>query len=469
MDLSATTTRRENNATRKLRGQPRGKLSQQERDRRRNEGLCFTCGKPGHMARDCKGKQYPSKQVNATTARAVCATDRRELDEDELERLGIHRQLGLTESDVEYLDEALERRSSGPEEENPEGDKDKTTSYPPSTSDESESSEDSESSSPPMRWVRPQEKEVWQCVRQTDQTNYYTKVNPGYTYRTCRFEGPREYHQGDEPELWKIYNVTYTDPMRVVFRTVGYMTLGQPEIVVEQLTHAEEIKDFSDVLEVEDIWEVVTTGRSPGTGSLCRIWARTITEQWQKSERALEMAEVHLCTFPVHVPHRLMSWTPTRRVWLNLYNKEIIIEGLGPERPRPQVIAATEGSGKFEILATLRGKKITIMLDTGATGNFISPRTVARINAPIRNIQPYVLTVVDGTEIAGNDGIITQEIVPSELKMKDGHTESVQFDIAPIGKFEAILGMPWIAQHNPDINWKKKTMSFSRCHCEGSQ
>jgi hypothetical protein len=67
--------------------------------------------------------------------------------------------------------------------------------------------------------------------------------------------------------------------MRVVFRTISYITLGQPEIIVEQLTYAEEIKDFSDVLEVEDIWEVVTTGRSPGTGLLCRIWARTITEQ----------------------------------------------------------------------------------------------------------------------------------------------------------------------------------------------
>jgi hypothetical protein len=83
------------------------------------------------------------------------ATDRRELDEDKLKRLGIHRQLGLSESDVEYLDEALERRSPSPEEEDPEGDRDKTTSYPPSTSDESESSEDSESLCPPIRWVRP--------------------------------------------------------------------------------------------------------------------------------------------------------------------------------------------------------------------------------------------------------------------------------------------------------------------------
>jgi hypothetical protein len=67
--------------------------------------------------------------------------------------------------------------------------------------------------------------------------------------------------------------------MRVVFRTIGYITLGQPKIVVERLTYAEEIKDFSNALEIEDIWEVVTTSRSPGTGSLCRIWARTITEQ----------------------------------------------------------------------------------------------------------------------------------------------------------------------------------------------
>jgi hypothetical protein len=88
----------------------------------------------------------------------VCVTDRRELDEDELERLGIHRQLGLSESDIEYLDEALERRSPTPEEEeDPEKDEGETTSYPapPSTSDESESSEDSESLWPPMRRVRP--------------------------------------------------------------------------------------------------------------------------------------------------------------------------------------------------------------------------------------------------------------------------------------------------------------------------
>jgi predicted aspartyl protease len=60
-----------------------------------------------------------------------------------------------------------------------------------------------------------------------------------------------------------------------------------------------------------------------------------------------------------------------------------LIEGLKPGKPEPQVVAATEGLGKFEITATLRGKKITIILDTGATGNFILLRTITRINAPI--------------------------------------------------------------------------------------
>jgi hypothetical protein len=97
------------------------------------------------------------------------------------------------------------------------------------------------------------------------------------------------------------------------------------------------------------------------------------------------------------------------------------------------------------IKATLRGKKVKAMLDYGAIGNFISPRTLARVNALIQNIDLYELLVVDGTAVAYNDGIITQGTVPSKLRLEGGHSESIQFDIAPIGKHEVILGMPWIA------------------------
>jgi len=36
-------------------------------------------------------------------------------------------------------------------------------------------------------------------------------------------------------------------------------------------------------------------------------------------------------------------------------------------------------------------------------------------------------------------------------------------DICDLGKTEVILGMPWLAAHNPEINWETRKVKMTRC------
>jgi hypothetical protein len=82
--------------------------------------------------------------VNAIITKTLVATKQVELSEEELEARGIHRQLGLNESDVEYLDAEIERVGGIKE----------------AFSSSSSSSSSSESSYLPIKVVRPQEREI---------------------------------------------------------------------------------------------------------------------------------------------------------------------------------------------------------------------------------------------------------------------------------------------------------------------
>jgi len=72
---------------------------------------------------------------------------------------------------------------------------------------------------------------------------------------------------------------------------------------------------------------------------------------------------------------------------------------------------------------------------------------------------------VDGTNNSG--GAITHQ-VKANVYYKN-HMERIKMDICNLGKTEIILGIPWLAAHNPEINWETREVKMMRCSplCSG--
>lgn len=103
------------------------------------------------------------------------------------------------------------------------------------------------------------------------------------------------------------------------------------------------------------------------------------------------------------------------------------------------------------------------MIDSGATGNFISHKAILRLGLREQEKkQKYSLRLIDGTEIGY--GKVTHETQETTMRL-DAHSELINFDITDTGTDEIVLGIPWLRIHNPTINWTTGKLQFTRCNC----
>src|SRR6266853_7050791 len=47
-----------------------------------------------------------------------------------------------------------------------------------------------------------------------------------------------------------------------------------------------------------------------------------------------------------------------------------------------------------------------------------------------------------------------------------GHSEMITFDVAPLGKHNIILGLPWLQHHSPIIQWASRKITFLSDYCK---
>ena len=114
----------------------------------------------------------------------------------------------------------------------------------------------------------------------------------------------------------------------------------------------------------------------------------------------------------------------------------------------------------LEKLESHEGVAVKALLDSRATGLFMDTTFAREKGFKIERMKnPLLVKNVDRTVNVGG-AIIHQ--VECNMFFK-GHVERVRMDVCNLGKTEVILGMPWLAAHNPEIDWEKGEVKMTRC------
>jgi hypothetical protein len=111
--------------------------------------------------------------------------------------------------------------------------------------------------------------------------------------------------------------------------------------------------------------------------------------------------------------------------------------------------------------------QVSTLVDSGATSSFIDQTFDAQHNIPmVKKSTPVPVEVIDGKTIAS--GAITHETTPLELCIGK-HTEKIVFNIISTSHHPIILGLPWLEAHNPIIDWRSRTFTFSAQQCTSQE
>jgi hypothetical protein len=99
-----------------------------------------------------------------------------------------------------------------------------------------------------------------------------------------------------------------------------------------------------------------------------------------------------------------------------------------------------------------------VLVDLGATDNFISDKLLKRMKIGKLNLQkPHVIWNIDGTH---NQSGMIKQFVDLQVQCSD-KTENMKFLVMDLGEDEIILGYPWLAAFQPKIDWKQATLDES--------
>src|SRR6266404_550870 len=97
-----------------------------------------------------------------------------------------------------------------------------------------------------------------------------------------------------------------------------------------------------------------------------------------------------------------------------------------------------------------------ILVDSGATDNFIHPKFVKRLHVGMQELEhPMKIWNIDGT--TNRAGRLTHFV--NLLIQTKGQEKKMQFLVTDLGVEDVILGYPWLSTFEPQFSWKDATVN----------
>ena len=115
----------------------------------------------------------------------------------------------------------------------------------------------------------------------------------------------------------------------------------------------------------------------------------------------------------------------------------------------------TPASDLIKLSGFVTDHEAVFLLDCGATGNFISEGFVTRHRIAVSSLpQQTLVSLADGSQHRSGS------IVQSALVRIGTYEDRLSLVVLPLSGYDVILGMTWLKQYNPQIDWRSGTATF---------
>ena len=110
----------------------------------------------------------------------------------------------------------------------------------------------------------------------------------------------------------------------------------------------------------------------------------------------------------------------------------------------------------FTVKVPINGVEATLLIDSGASRNFVSPHFLKRHGRlkPVNFPQPLLVRLADGSVSPA-----PQQLLDTSVLLTPSFTYTCSFVVTSLQGYDGILGKPFLTSINPAIDWTTNTIS----------